>query len=91
MSVVGPRPHRPEHNSQWQRLLTAYNVRTVVKPGITGLAQVRGMRGEAKTDADVVRRIDSDLEYIENYSPLVDLAITFQTAWQVLFPKTTAY
>jgi lipopolysaccharide/colanic/teichoic acid biosynthesis glycosyltransferase len=49
------------------------------------------MRGEAKTDADVVRRIDSDLEYIENYSPLVDLAITFQTAWQVLFPKTTAY
>ena len=91
MSVVGPRPHLPEHNSQWQRLLTAYNVRTVVKPGITGLAQVRGMRGEAKTDADVVRRIDSDLEYIENYSPLVDLAITFQTAWQVLFPKTTAY
>jgi exopolysaccharide biosynthesis polyprenyl glycosylphosphotransferase len=91
MSAVGPRPHLPEHNSQWQRLLTAYNVRTVVKPGVTGLAQVRGMRGEAKTDEDVVRRIGADLEYIENYSPLVDLAIVIQTAWQVLFPKTTAY
>ena len=91
MSVVGPRPHLPEHNSQWQRLLTAYNVRTVVKPGVTGLAQVRGMRGEAKTDEDVVRRIGADLEYIENYSPLVDLAIVIQTAWQVLFPKKTAY
>lgn len=91
MSVVGPRPHLPEHNSQWQRLLTAYNVRTVVKPGVTGLAQVRGMRGEAKTDEDVVRRIEADLEYIENYSPLVDLAIVIQTAWQILFPKTTAY
>jgi exopolysaccharide biosynthesis polyprenyl glycosylphosphotransferase len=91
MSVVGPRPHLPEHNHQWQRLLAAYNVRTVVKPGITGLAQVRGMRGEAKADGDVVRRIEADLEYIENYSPLVDIAITAQTAWQVFFPRQTAY
>ena len=91
MSVVGPRPHLPEHNSQWQRLLTAYNVRSVVKPGITGLAQVRGMRGEARTDEDVVRRIEADLEYIENYSPLVDIAISFQTAWQILVPMKTAY
>ena len=68
-----------------------YNVRTVVKPGVTGLAQVRGMRGEAKTDEDVIRRIEADLEYIENYSPLVDMAIVLQTAWQILFPKTTAY
>jgi lipopolysaccharide/colanic/teichoic acid biosynthesis glycosyltransferase len=91
MSVVGPRPHLPEHNSQWERLLVSYNVRTVVKPGVTGLAQVRGMRGEAKTDEDVVRRIEADLEYIENYSPLVDVGIVAQTGWQVLFPKHTAY
>ncbi len=91
MSVVGPRPHLPEHNNLWQRLLVSYNVRTVVKPGVTGLAQVRGMRGEAKTDEDVIRRIEADLEYIENYSPLVDVAIVAQTAWQVFFPKQTAY
>jgi exopolysaccharide biosynthesis polyprenyl glycosylphosphotransferase len=91
MSVVGPRPHLAEHNSRWQRLLASYNVRTVVRPGLTGLAQVRGMRGEAKTDEDVIRRIEADLEYIENYSPLVDAAIVVQTAWQVLFPKQSAY
>lgn len=91
MSVVGPRPHLSEHNSRWERLLGAFNVRAIVKPGVTGLAQVRGMRGEAKTDEDVVRRIESDLEYIENYTPLVDLAIVVQTAWQVLFPQKTAY
>jgi exopolysaccharide biosynthesis polyprenyl glycosylphosphotransferase len=91
MSVVGPRPHIPEHDEQWSRILNAYHVRTVAKPGITGLAQVRGMRGEAKSDEDVLKRIESDLEYIENYTPLVDLTIVAQTAVQVLFPKNTAY
>jgi len=91
MSVVGPRPHIPEHDEQWSRILNAYNVRTVAKPGITGLAQVRGMRGEAKSDEDVLKRIESDLEYIENYTPLVDVTIVAQTALQVLFPKNTAY
>ena len=91
MSVVGPRPHIPEHDEQWSRILNAYHVRTVAKPGITGLAQVRGMRGEAKSDEDVLNRIESDLEYIENYTPLVDLTIVAQTAVQVLFPKNTAY
>lgn len=91
MSVVGPRPHLQEHNSRWERLLEAFHVRAIVKPGVTGLAQVRGMRGEARTDADVVRRIESDLEYIENYSPMIDLLIVVQTAWQVLFPKNSAY
>ena len=91
MSVVGPRPHIPEHDEQWSRILNAYHVRTVAKPGITGLAQVRGMRGEAKSDEDVLKRIESDLEYIENYTPLVDLTIVAQTAMQVLFPKNSAY
>jgi lipopolysaccharide/colanic/teichoic acid biosynthesis glycosyltransferase len=49
------------------------------------------MRGEAKSDEDVLKRIESDLEYIENYTPLVDLTIVAQTALQVLFPKNTAY
>jgi putative colanic acid biosynthesis UDP-glucose lipid carrier transferase len=72
-------------------LLGAYNVRAIVKPGVTGLAQVRGMRGEAKTDEDVIRRIESDLEYIENYTPMVDFVIVIQTAWQIVFPNKTAY
>jgi lipopolysaccharide/colanic/teichoic acid biosynthesis glycosyltransferase len=91
MSVVGPRPHIPEHDEEWARLLNAYHVRTIAKPGITGLAQVRGMRGEAKKDEDMLKRIESDLEYIENFSPLVDFEIVIRTAIQVIFPRSTAY
>ena len=91
MSVVGPRPHIPEHDEEWARLLNSYHVRTIAKPGITGLAQVRGMRGEAKKDEDMLKRIESDLEYIENYSPLVDFEIVIRTAKQVIFPRSTAY
>jgi len=91
MSVVGPRPHIPEHDQEWARLLNAYNVRTVAKPGITGLAQVRGMRGEAKSDEDMLKRIESDLEYIENYTPVVDFVIVVKTAIQVIIPHGNAY
>jgi putative colanic acid biosynthesis UDP-glucose lipid carrier transferase len=75
MSVVGPRPHLLDHNAQFARQLANYQVRTFVKPGITGLAQVRGLRGEAVTSEDISRRIAADIEYLENWRPSLEIAI----------------
>ncbi len=91
MSVVGPRPHMLEHNDQFAQHLRNYPVRGNVKPGITGLAQVRGFRGETKTTADLVNRIECDIYYIENWSFTMDCWIILQTTVQVVFPKPTAY
>ena len=91
MSVVGPRPHLLEHNSLFARQLANYQVRTFVKPGITGLAQVRGLRGEAKTPEDIARRIAADIEYLENWRPALEVSIILKTILHVLFPPKTAY
>ena len=91
MSVVGPRPHLLEHNSLFARQLANYQVRTFVKPGITGLAQVRGLRGEAKTPEDISRRIAADIEYLENWRPALEIAIILKTILHVVFPPKTAY
>ena len=91
MSVVGPRPHLLEHNVHFARQLANYQVRTFVKPGITGLAQVRGLRGEAKTPEDIAKRISADIEYLENWSPTLEVAIIAQTFLHVVFPPKTAY
>jgi putative colanic acid biosynthesis UDP-glucose lipid carrier transferase len=61
-----------------------------VKPGITGLAQVRGFRGETRTNEDVVKRVESDIYYLENWSLFLDVWIILRTAWQVIFPPRTA-
>ena len=91
MSVVGPRPHLPQHNRLWQEITGPYNVRTFVKPGITGLAQTRGYRGEATCEEDIHRRVECDLEYIERWSLLMDVGLILRTAKQVIIPKKTAY
>jgi len=91
MSVVGPRPHLIEHNRQFAEALENYHSRAFVKPGITGLAQVRGFRGETKTREDIRQRLESDLIYLENWSLLLDLGIIMRTVWQVCFPPWTAY
>jgi exopolysaccharide biosynthesis polyprenyl glycosylphosphotransferase len=91
MSVVGPRPHLIEHNALFARQLANYQVRTFVKPGITGLAQVRGLRGEAKTPEDISRRIAADIEYLENWRPSLEIAIILKTILHVLKPPKTAY
>ena len=91
MSVVGPRPHLAEHNEQFALLMRNYYVRKFVKPGITGLAQVNGFRSETKDNEDLIRRIEFDIEYLENWSLGADLAIIGRTGMQVLVPPSTAY
>ena len=68
MSIVGPRPHLIEHNTKFSQLMANYHVRAFVKPGITGLAQVRGFRGEARNNSDIENRVACDIEYLENWN-----------------------
>jgi putative colanic acid biosynthesis UDP-glucose lipid carrier transferase len=91
MSVVGPRPHLAIHNETWQRLLRPYHLRAYVKPGITGLAQIRGLRGEVGDEEEIRRRILCDIEYVENWSLFLDLWIVLVTTRQVIFPHAKAY
>jgi lipopolysaccharide/colanic/teichoic acid biosynthesis glycosyltransferase len=90
MSVVGPRPHLQEHNAWFSQVMKNYYVRSFVKPGITGLAQVRGFRGEARNEAALRQRIESDIFYLENWSLTVDLLIIARTIWQMLSPPKSA-
>ncbi|PTW44194.1 putative colanic acid biosynthesis UDP-glucose lipid carrier transferase [Sphingomonas faeni] len=79
MSLVGPRPHALAHDRHYSALLDGYNNRFLVKPGLTGLAQVRGLRGEIHDLSYMARRLDADVEYIRRWTPLFDIAIIFQT------------
>ncbi len=91
MSVVGPRPHLVAHNAEFARVMDHYHVRAFVKPGVTGLAQVRGFRGETKSVEDIAARLQSDMVYLENWSLLLDGGIMLRTVWQMFFPPPTAY
>ena len=91
MSIVGPRPHLIEHNNQFSRLMENYHVRAFVKPGITGLAQVRGFRGEARDNSDIENRVACDIEYLENWNFSLECAIILRTFAQLIFPPRTAY
>jgi putative colanic acid biosynthesis UDP-glucose lipid carrier transferase len=83
MSVIGPRPHAVAHNEMYRKLIPGYMMRHKVRPGITGLAQIRGLRGE--TDTESMRaRIECDLEYLRDWSPLLDLHIAVRTIGIVL-------
>ncbi len=79
MSIVGPRPHAVAHNEQYRKLVKAYMVRHKVKPGITGWAQVQGHRGETDTIEKMQARIEYDLEYLRNWSLVLDLKIIART------------
>ncbi len=87
MSIVGPRPHALVHDDQWSELLERYANRHQVKPGITGLAQVKGLRGEAHSEDDIRERVNADLEYIDRWSLWLDLRIIIGTALAVLGAK----
>jgi lipopolysaccharide/colanic/teichoic acid biosynthesis glycosyltransferase len=91
MSVIGPRPHLPAHDAIFSPTARWYRARQLVKPGITGLAQVLGYRGETKTDDDVNRRVEADIEYLERWSFPMDCIILARTIWQVLSPPKSAY
>ena len=91
MSVTGPRPHLVEHNVQFAEQLSNYHIRAFVKPGITGLAQVRGFRGEACTAEEIAQRVASDISYLENWKLMLDVSIILRTIWQVIVPPRSAY
>ena len=91
MSVVGPRPHLIEHNEEFSQLMANYQVRTFVKPGITGLAQVRGFRGEAQTRKDIENRVVCDIEYLENWNLTLEFGIILRTMAQLFVPPASAY
>ena len=84
MSVVGPRPHAVAHNETYRRLISGYMIRHKVKPGITGLAQVNGARGETETVDKMRLRVEYDLAYVRNWSLQLDLRILFKTVVVVL-------
>jgi putative colanic acid biosynthesis UDP-glucose lipid carrier transferase len=79
MSLVGPRPHAVAHNELYRKLIKGYMIRHKVAPGITGLAQVHGMRGETQSVEQMEARLKYDLDYLRNWSPLLDLKILFKT------------
>jgi putative colanic acid biosynthesis UDP-glucose lipid carrier transferase len=84
MSLVGPRPHAVAHNEEYRKLIKGYMVRHKVLPGMTGLAQVNGCRGETSRLEDMQARIEFDLDYLRHWTPMLDLKIIFQTAMMLL-------
>jgi putative colanic acid biosynthesis UDP-glucose lipid carrier transferase len=79
MSLVGPRPHAIQHDQEYAQHIAHYFARHNIKPGITGLAQVRGLRGETREIETMILRVESDIEYINNWSLWLDLTILIRT------------
>lgn len=83
MSVVGPRPHMLRHTEEYAILIDKFMVRHFLKPGITGWAQVTGLRGETRTTEDMEKRVEADVYYLEHWSMLLDMKIIFLTVWNI--------
>ena len=81
MSLVGPRPHAIQHDEEYSQRITAYFARHNIKPGMTGLAQVRGYRGETRDIEQMIQRVESDIEYINNWSLWLDFVILLRTVF----------
>jgi lipopolysaccharide/colanic/teichoic acid biosynthesis glycosyltransferase len=90
MSLVGPRPHALAHDRKFNKLISNYGLRTHAMPGITGLAQVHGLRGETPTVDLIRRRVDLDIHYISNRTLLLDIQILIRTVREV-FRHPNAY
>jgi len=84
MSFVGPRPHAVAHNEEYRKLINGYMIRHKVRPGITGWAQINGLRGETSTIDQMHRRVQYDLDYLKNWSLRLDLKIIAKTALTVI-------
>lgn len=89
MSIVGPRPHALAHDIHFSKVIPRYALRHYAKPGITGLAQIRGYRGETSELEDMIKRVEADLEYLKNWSLWGDILIIFKTTI-ALFKQTNA-
>lgn len=87
MSVVGPRPHAAAHNEAFRSRISGYMLRHKAKPGITGLAQVNGFRGETDTDEKMKERVRFDIDYINNWSIWVDMMILLKTPFALMSAK----
>lgn len=91
MSVVGPRPHMVSHTEMYARKVDKFMVRHFIKPGITGLAQTNGFRGEVENDKDIIYRVKYDIFYMENWSLLLDIKIIFLTLYNAIKGEEKAY
>lgn len=91
MSVVGPRPHMVSHTEMYARRIDKFMVRHFIKPGITGLAQTKGFRGEVESDKDIIYRVKFDIFYLENWSLLLDIKIIFLTIVNAIKGEDKAY
>ena len=91
MSVVGPRPHMTSQSKKYARIVDKYFVRNLVKPGVTGLSQVRGFRGEIEEISDMENRVRLDIFYINNWSFILDLKIILQTIFNAVKGEEKAY
>ncbi|AFD08016.1 Undecaprenyl-phosphate glucose phosphotransferase [Solitalea canadensis DSM 3403] len=91
MSVIGPRPHMLKHTKEYSAIIDKFMVRHFLTPGITGWAQVNGLRGETKTNADMKNRVEADIWYLENWSLMLDLKIIFMTVYKSIFGDKNAY
>jgi putative colanic acid biosynthesis UDP-glucose lipid carrier transferase len=91
MSVVGPRPHMVSHTHMYAEKIDKFMVRHFIKPGITGLAQVSGFRGEVEDDDFIKNRVKYDIYYLENWSILMDIRIVFKTVFDALGGDDKAY
>ncbi len=85
MSFVGPRPHAVAHNELYRKLISGYMIRHKVRPGMTGWAQVHGLRGETRTVEQMRQRVEFDLDYLRNWSLWLDVRIILKTAAIVFF------
>ena len=91
MSIVGPRPHAVAHNELYRKLIPGYMIRHKVKPGVTGFAQVNGLRGETDTVDKMKARVEYDIEYLRNWSLMLDLQIILKTVLVLLKRQPNAY
>jgi len=91
MSVIGPRPHLPQHDEAYAKVMRNYLIRRFIRPGITGWAQVAGHRGEIRSESDIQQRVEADIHYLENWSFGLDVLIVLKTAKQCVVPPQTAY
>ena len=91
MSVVGPRPHMLSQSEIFKTKVGKYMVRHYVKPGVTGLAQVKGFRGEIEKDSDIINRVKFDIFYIENWTFFLDLKIIIKTFLNAVQGEDKAY